>query len=102
MKMMIEKAMKLMAKKTMVVRVGTIGLGVKIGSARYQSARPEIAVRITQAANQPTDCLTPMQRMAPIGASSAQINTPLLEMMSLLHCATKGRNRNSPSWLTRK
>jgi hypothetical protein len=70
-KMMIEKAMKLRAKNTMVVRVGTIGFGVNIGSARYQSARPEIAVRIAQATNQPTLLRAPMHRMAPIGSQHA-------------------------------
>ena len=57
---------------------------------------PESAIRNTQAKNQATDSRTPKNRMAPTGASSPQSVMPLAVMkLPMLHCTTKGMNRNS-------
>jgi hypothetical protein len=42
-----------------------------------------------------------MNSTAPIGASSAQRLMPLAVMkLPMLHCATKGVNRNSDNWIS--
>ena len=53
--------------------------------------------------NQPKASRVPKNRIAPTGASRPQMVMPLAVMkLPMLHCTTKGKKRNSASWLRRK
>src|SRR3990170_6813216 len=100
-----EIAMKFSVKKTPLTLDGTRSAAAAAPGS-WKSMKPQIASKVTCAANQGIDSRGPSTGTATIGARMPHRTTPLAEMkLPINNCATNGKNRNRPScayWKKRK